>query len=140
MTMTASARSIEGTLHHEIDLNGRHTISTDAPERLGGSDIAPAPHELLPAMLASCVSTMIRLYAQARDWELEDVRVDVAYDPDSSPRHVQMTVHLPEGLTPDQLKRLRRVAHTCPVKRALEAGFTFDQKVLIQHPTMRARN
>jgi putative redox protein len=134
MTMTATARSIDGTLRHEIDVNGRHTMTTDEPERLGGTDTAPAPHELLPAMIASCVSTMIVLYAKARDWGLEDVRVDVAYDPDSTPRHVQVTVHLPEGLTPDQVKRLRRVAATCPARRALEAGFTFEEQVLLAVP------
>jgi putative redox protein len=127
MTMTATARSLDGTLRHEIDVNGRHTIITDEPERLGGRDSAPAPHELLPAMLASCVSTMITLYARSRGWPLADLRVDVAYDPEANPRSVATVIHLPEGLTADQIARLERVAATCPVKRALEAGFTFDQ-------------
>jgi putative redox protein len=132
--MTATARPVEGTLRHEIEVNGRHILLTDEPEALGGLDSGPAPHELLPAMLASCVSTMIVLYAQTRHWELGDVRVDVAYDSDSMPRHVGLTVHLPRGLTPDQIKRLTQVAHTCPVKRALEAGFTFDERVVADQP------
>jgi putative redox protein len=135
MTMTATARPIDGTLRHEIDVNGRHTITTDEPEKLGGSDTAPAPHELLPAILASCVSTMITLYARTRDWELEDVRVDVGYDHDSTPRQVHTTIHLPDGLTPEQVRRLQRVAATCPVKRALEAGFTFEQLIALDLPT-----
>ena len=138
MAMTAAARPIDGTLRHEVDVNGRHTIITDEPESLGGSDSAPAPHELLPAMLASCVSTMIVLYAQARDWELEGLQVDVTYDPDSTPRHVEVTVHLPDGLTPDQIKRLRRVASTCPVKRALETGFEVDEHVVLELPRVPA--
>ncbi len=140
MTMTASARPIDGTLCHEIDVNGRHTITTDEPERLGGSDTAPTPHELLPAMLASCAATMIALYAQARGWKLEDVRVDVSYDSDSTPRRVQIAVHLPESLTRDQVKRLRRVVDTCPAKRALETGFTFEEEFVLadQSPTPAA--
>ncbi len=134
MTMTATARQMDGALRHEIDVNGRHVITTDEPERLGGSDAGPAPHELLPAMLAACVSTMIALYAQARDWDLKDVRVDATYDPDLTPRPVKLTVHLPGGLTPDQIRRLRRVAETCPVKRAMEAGFTFEQEIVTAHP------
>jgi putative redox protein len=133
--MTATAHPVNGTLRHEVEVNGRHSLITDEPEALGGFDTGPAPHELLPAMLASCVSTMIVLYAQTRRWELGDVRVDVAYDPDSMPRHVELTVHLPEGLTPDQVKRLTHVARTCPVKRALEAGFTFDERVVADQPT-----
>jgi putative redox protein len=132
MTMTASAVSTAGELRNDIDVNRRHTIATDVPEGLGGSDTAPAPHELLPAMIASCVSTMISLYARARDRELEDVCVDVTYDSDATPRHAHVTVHLPARLTPDQVKRLTRVVDTCPVKRALEAGFTFDRQLVLQ--------
>jgi len=130
MSYTATARSIDGTLRHEIDVNGRHSITTDEPESLGGTDTAPTPHELLAATLASCVSTMIVLYAQRRDWDLGDVRVDVDYDADTTPRCVEVTIHLPDGLTPDQTRRLERVAATCPVRRALEAGFTFDERLV----------
>lgn len=41
MSYTATARSIDGTLRHEIDVNRRHTITTDEPENLGGTDTAP---------------------------------------------------------------------------------------------------
>jgi putative redox protein len=136
MSLTASARSIACSLRNEVDVNGRHTITTDEPESLGGSDKGPAPHELLPAMLASCISTMIVLYAQRRDWQLGHVRVDVTYDTDSTPRHVEVTVHLPEGLTHDQVERLTRVAQTCPARRALEAGFTFDEQLALDLPAV----
>jgi putative redox protein len=130
MTMTAVARSVDGQLRHEVDVNDRHVIITDEPARLGGTDAGPAPHELLPAMLASCVSTTIILYARARNWELPDVRVEVAYDSEATPRHVDLRVYLPDGLTTAQITRLRRVAETCPAKRALEAGFTFDEELI----------
>ena len=131
---TASARSIGGTLRHEIDVNGRHTIVTDEPESLGGTDAGPAPHELMASMLAACTSTMIVLFAQRREWPLDDVRVDVRYDADVTPRRAEISVHLPEGLTPDQVERLRRVANTCPARRALEAGFTFDEQIELDLP------
>jgi putative redox protein len=136
MSYTATARSIHGSLRHEVDVNGRHTIVTDEPERLGGTDTAPTPHELLAATLASCVSTMIVLYARSRDWELGDVRVDVDYDADATPRRVEVTVHLPDGLSSDQIRRLERVAATCPVRRALEAGFTFGESILTELPDL----
>jgi len=131
MSFTASARSIAGTLCHEIDVNGRHAITTDEPESLGGTDTAPAPHELLPAMVASCVSTMIVLYAQRHDWQLHDVRVDVDYDTEATPRQLRVVVHLPDDLTADQAKRLRRVADTCPVRRAFQAGFAFEEELVL---------
>jgi putative redox protein len=131
MSMTAVARPVDGTVRHEVEVNGRHTIVTDEPVRLGGTDEGPAPHELLPAMLAACVSTMIMMYANARGLELGEMRVEVAYDPDPTPREIQLTVHVPEGLAPEQAERLRRIADTCPVKRALEAGFTFSEEIVV---------
>ena len=129
--MTAIAHAIDGGLRHEVDVNGRHTIITDEPERLGGTDLGPTPHELLPAMLASCVSTMIYLYARNRGWELQDARVEVVYDPEPTPRQALVRVHLPDGLTDDQIKRLQKVAETCPARRALEAGFTCDEQIVV---------
>jgi putative redox protein len=129
MGFTATAAQVGDALRHEVKVNGRHTIITDEPESVGGSDTGPAPHELLPATLASCVSTMIVLYARRRNWKLSGVRVDVAYDTDATPRHFDISVHLPEDLTDDQVERLRRVAATCPVRRALEAGFAFKERL-----------
>jgi putative redox protein len=131
MSMTATARRIGDTLRHEVDVNGRHVIVTDEPERLGGTDEGPAPHELLAAMLASCVATMISMYAQNRDWEIGEVAVDVNYDSESIPRHATADVHLPDDLSPDQQRRLARVAETCPARRALEAGFAFEERIVL---------
>ena len=127
---TASAHPVEG-LRHAIDVNGRHTIFTDEPEALGGGDTAPTPHELLAAMLASCASTMVALYARRHGWELEGLRVEVEYDADATPRRATLHLHLPSGLTDEQVMRLRRVAETCPARRALEAGFEFQEHVLL---------
>jgi len=129
MSLTASARRIGDTLRHEIDVNKRHTIVTDEPAELGGTDTGPAPHELLPATLASCIATMISMYAQRKGWQLSGVSVDVEYDHESVPRHFEVVVHLPDGLAPEQVERLRRVAETCPVRRAMEAGFSFDEEI-----------
>ena len=61
---------------------------------------------------------------------LGDVQVDVEYDADTTPKHVEVSIHLPGGLTADQIKRLERVAETCPVRRALETGFTFCERLI----------
>ena len=123
---TATARPVDGRLGQRVAVNGRHEIRTDEPESLGGLDTAPAPHELLAAMLASCVSTMVVAYGQQRGWELDDLSVEVRYDNESSPRQIETSMRLPHGLNADQVERLERIAETCPVKRALEAGFTFE--------------
>ena len=130
MGMTATARRVGNGLKHEVDVNGRHVIVTDEPERLGGTDEGPAPHELLAAMLASCVATMIAMYAERRGWNVGELAVDVNYDSESVPRRVAIDVHLPDELTTDQRRRLERVAETCPARRALEVGFVFEERIV----------
>ncbi len=118
-------------LKHEVDVNGRHTIVTDEPASLGGTNEGPAPHELLPAALASCVATMIAMYAERQGWDIGEASVHVDYDTECSPRRLEVTVHLPDDLSTEQLRRLERVAETCPLRRALEAGFTFEERFLV---------
>ena len=136
MGMTATARRMDHSLKHEVNVNGRHTIMTDEPERLGGTDQGPAPHELLAATLASCIATMVAMYAQNRDWDIGETSVEVDYDPDRAPRSFAIRLYLPDDLTHDQRRRLERVAATCPVRRALEAGFTFEERIVSTSPPL----
>ena len=134
MTMTATARRIGNGLRHEVDVNGRHVIVTDEPERLGGTDAGPAPHELMAAMLAACAATTIAMYAERRGWELAELTVAADYDADSAPRRVTFELALPDGLTPAQRQCLERVAASCPARRALEAGFAFEERIVGMPP------
>jgi len=138
MSLTASARSTGDTLRQEILVDGRHRLVTDEPVRLGGTDEGPAPHELLPAALAGCIATTIRTYARTKGWALGELSVDVVYDHTSTPRHFDVTVHLPGDLAPEQVKRIMRVAEACPVRRAIEAGMTFDEHLPREAPAAAA--
>ena len=128
MSLTATSRSIPGSLRSEILIAGKHVLVTDEPESLGGEDTAPAPHELLPAALAACVSTTLVMYARRRDWDLGEVTVDVDYDHRSTPRRCEIEIALGGELTDEQLERLEAVAAACPVRRSIETGFEFDER------------
>lgn len=129
MTMTATTHRV-GKLRYEVDVNGRHTIVTDEPLRLGGTDEGPAPHELLPAALASCIATTMAMYAERHDWNIGDAFVDVDYDSGSEPRRFEIEVHLPAELSEEQVNRLERIAESCPLRRALEGGFEFEERIV----------
>jgi putative redox protein len=129
MSLTATARSTDDTLRAEVLVDGRFALATDEPEHLGGTDTAPAPHELFPAAVAACVLTTMRMYARTKGWEMGDASVDVEYDHTSTPRRFEIAVHLPADLSDEQVRRLTRVAETCPIKRAIEAGIVFEEHV-----------
>jgi putative redox protein len=130
VNLKASAKRVGDSLCHEIRIGDRHRIFTDEPESLGGTDAGPTPHELLPAALAGCVATMISMYAQTSGWDLGEVAVDVEYDNKAVPRRFRIEVRLPPGLSSSQVVRLKRVADTCPLRRALETGFVFQERIV----------
>lgn len=125
--LTASAHAIPGTLRQEVLIDGHHLLVTDEPEHLGGEDTGPAPHELFPAALASCISTTLLMYARTKSWDLGEVNVDVGYDNQSTPRRFEIAIHVGGDLTADQLARLEKVAAACPLRRAIESGVVFEE-------------
>jgi putative redox protein len=137
MSLTATSRSIPGTLRQEIVIDGQHRLITDEPQRLGGDGSGPAPHELFPAALAACISTTLVMYARTKGWDLEDVNVAVEYDHRSTPRRFDVAIELGGELSEAQLERLERVARSCPLRRAIDAGIEFEET--IEHRANEAR-
>jgi putative redox protein len=129
MSLTASAHAIRGTLQQDILIDGKHHLVTDEPVSVGGDGSAPAPHELLPAALASCISTVLVMYGRTKNWDLGDVSVDVDYDHHATPRRFDVRISFTGDLTDEQLQRLDKVAATCPVRRSMEAGMEFLEEI-----------
>ena len=128
MSLSAISRSIPGTLRQEVVIDGKHRLITDEPEAVGGGGSAPAPHELLPAALASCISTTLVMYARTKKWDLGEVTVEVDYDKDATPRHFDVTIGLGGALSALQLERLEKIAAACPVRRAIEGQIEFVER------------
>ena len=134
MSLTATARSIAGTLRQEVVIDGKHRLITDEPARLGGEGSGPAPHELFPAALASCISTTLVMYARTKGWDLGEVSVAVDYDNRSTPRRFEVVIELGGNLSDEQLRRLGKVAESCPVRRSVEAGIEFAETIGRREP------
>ena len=130
MSLSATARSIPGSLRQELVIDGRHRLFTDQPARVGGGDSAPAPHELFPAALAACISTTLVVYGRTKGWDLGEVTVDVDYDNHSTPRRFEIAIRLGGELTDEQLARLEKVARACPLRRSIEAGIEFEETIV----------
>jgi putative redox protein len=136
MSLTATARSVPGRPRQDVLIDGRHPLVTDEPERLGGDDLGPAPHELLPAALAACISTTLVTYARVRAWDIGQVMVEVDYDQVAVPRRFDVEISVDGPVDDLQVARLRKVADACPLRRALETGFEFHERVTQREPTL----
>jgi putative redox protein len=132
--LTATVTSSTDSLRQWILVNDRHWLETDEPEDLGGEDTAPTPLELLPAALASCVVTTIRMFARRKGWELDKIGADVVLDRELRPARCTIAVRLPERLSDEQTRRLEQVARACAVHRTLEHGIAFDYGVVVADP------
>jgi putative redox protein len=129
MSLIATARSVPGTLRQDVLIGGEHALVTDQPVEAGGGGSGPSPHELLPAALAACVAFTLTAYARTKDWDLGTVSVAVDYDHHATPRRFLVRIDLDGDVTPLQLERLRKVAAACPVRRAVEVGFVFEERM-----------
>ena len=136
MSLTASAHSVRGTLRQQVVIDGRHRLVTDEPVEIGGGGSAPAPHELFPAALAACVSTTLVMYARTKNWNLDEVEVDVTYDHRSTPRRFDIDIRVAGELSAAQVDMLEKVAAKCPVRRAVESGVEFVERIELQHRTL----
>ncbi len=130
MSYHVTSRSLPGSLRQEVVFADGHQLVTDEPPSVGGDGSAPTPHELLPAAVASCISTTLVMYARRKEWDLREAEVDVVFDPKATPRTFEIEVRVDGDLDDEQRERLEQIAAACPVRRSLEATSTFQERLL----------
>ncbi len=111
---------------------GNHLQIADEPATYGGNDFGPSPYEYLSAALASCTAITVQMYAKRKEWELENIKVDIDYDKkhavdcencedqnatlDTFSKRIGFT----GNLTEEQRSRLIEISKKCPVHKTLE--------------------
>ena len=80
-----------------------------------------SPKELLAAALAACTSATVRMYADRKEWELQEVKIEVALERDDAANKtvINRKIQFVGDLSEDQKKRLLAVANACPVHKIL---------------------
>ena len=129
MKVTARRR-VTGTYQHDVKVRD-HYVSADEPKDAGGDDSAPNPQELLAASLAACTAITMEMYAQRKGWNIGPVEVDCEYQPAERgcPTRFELIMRLPEGLSTEQVDRLRTIAAKCPVHRVLDGEVMFEERI-----------
>ncbi|MEW5421371.1 alpha/beta fold hydrolase [Amorphus sp. 3PC139-8] len=127
----------EGRFQNRV-LIGRHRLIADEPEKVGGNDTGPSPYDYLSIALGACTTMTLRMYAEHKGLELDQVSVAVSHDKvhaedcegcakefaDRSGKIDRFVRRLTirGELDASTRARLLQIADKCPVHRTLTQG------------------
>lgn len=109
---------------------GHHHLLADEPPPVG-DDAGPTPYDLLLAALGACKSMTVRMYADRKQWPLDQIRVTLRHsrihakdcaDCETVNGHIDQIdcdVELTGNLDDAQRQRLLYIAERCPVHQTL---------------------
>ncbi len=107
--------------------SGKHRVVTDQPVEDGGRDAGMSPVELFVGSIASCVGYFVGRFCDRHNISRDGLAVHAEWDMAEGPHRVgriNMAIHLPHRLTPDQKERLLKVAQGCTVHQSLAVAPT----------------
>jgi uncharacterized OsmC-like protein/pimeloyl-ACP methyl ester carboxylesterase len=120
----------------------KHSFVADEPESFGGDDFGPSPYDYLSAALASCTAMTLKLYAERKKWDLQEVFVYITYskkhsedlmrDLDKPTRfdHLLKKLKLVGNLDASQKNRLKVIASKCPVHKTLLSDIVIETEII----------
>lgn len=120
----------------------KHSLIADEPESFGGNDLGPAPYDFLSAALASCSVLTVKLYAERKGWDLQEVYAYITYSKKHSDDlmidvekpgnidHLSKKLKFVGDLTEEQVKRLTAIASRCPVHKTLTGNVIIDTEIM----------
>lgn len=109
-----------------------HQLISDEPLEMNGANLGPNPYELLLAALGSCTSMTLRMYANHKKLDLQDIEVELHHskihakdcesceEQESLIDQITRTITLTGQLNNQQRERLLEIVDKCPVHKTLE--------------------
>lgn len=128
-TVTVNLRSSDG---YACDIKaGHHQLIADEPIPLGGTDLGPTPYVYIKAALGACTAMTIRMYAERKQWPLQDAVITLRHSRDGNKESVfERDIKLVGDLDEEQRQRLLDIADRCPVLKTLSHGATILSKLI----------
>ncbi|HVZ24455.1 MAG TPA: OsmC family protein [Sediminibacterium sp.] len=123
MSNQASIASTIGKTLYQVSIQtpSGNTLLADEPLDKGGQNTGFSPTELLAASLAACTSATLRMYADRKGWDLQEVKTEISLETDETTNHthIDRKLRLIGNLDAEQRERLLYIANKCPVHKIL---------------------
>lgn len=107
------------TAYQTTITNSKHTLIADEPKELNGTDLGPTPEELLMMSLASCTAITLRMYADRKQWNLDELNVEITMSKAADKTTFERKLIAKGELNEEQQNRLLQIAKACPVHKIL---------------------
>lgn len=106
-------------------------IIADEPIEMGGGNLGFSPKELLASSLAACTSATVKIYADRKQWDLQEVKIEVELDyiKEENRTVIQRTIDFLGNLDQKQRDRLLAVANACPIHKILENPIEINTQI-----------
>ena len=114
----------------ELVTSGHHVVA-DEPEELGGGNLGPAPGEFLMISLASCTAITLRMYADRKKWDVEKIKVEVAFEKTQTKTIFKREISFEGELDDEQRTRLLQIANSCPVHKTLTSQIEINTSLMV---------
>ena len=105
-----------------LTVNGHNLIADELPQQ-NGKDLGPAPGDYVCMGLASCTAITLRMYAERKQWAVNNISVKVTLvkgsEMSSGKNTFYCAVKLTGEMTAEQEKRMMEIAKVCPIHRLL---------------------
>ena len=116
----AIATATIGTDTYKTELKARtHTIIGDEPPDVGGKDLGPRPGDFLRISLASCTAITLRMYANRKNMNIQQIQVTVSNGPMTDKTVYQTDIQITGSISEEDRARLVQIAMKCPVHKIL---------------------
>lgn len=97
----------------------KHQIIVDEPDDIGGQDLGPTPMSLLLSSLGTCKAITMRMYADQKNWPLEQVEINLAISKEGIEQTITISIKLVGDLDELQRERILKIAEKCPIHKIL---------------------
>jgi putative redox protein len=106
-----------------ISTSGHEILADENAEHMG-ADKGPQPYELLASALVACTCMTLRMYAQRKEWNTGEIKVEVKikYNNENKSTIFERHIFFENELKKEQKERLLTIANKCPVHNILTSN------------------